>query len=278
MSIEIKDRLFPFDGEDADYITWLESKLFAIQNCPSSRSMTPPTPPRTPEPSINDVVEEWKFVYCSPTRRMQRSPIGRLPSLRSGIRAIGGGRPGQTRVPQWQKELDRLTRNILSGETWTERRERCGFSTVESNRFAIQLMLGRGTQAVLSSRTHGVEVPCLLPPDNSDMILRGCQYGLVANNCAASGRLTILVGKYQKLIFVCYCTVLLSLGNSKDTVNWMMRQYISDSDDKNLERYRLGCLWVNRCVSSLLRLGWGYQSWEIFVLCRSAMASFLDGY
>jgi hypothetical protein len=82
-----------------------------------------------------------------------------------------------------------------------------------------------------------MDFPSLMPLDNADMVIIGCKYGRLANNCTSNGRLAILVGKFQKLIFICYCTVLLAVGNSKTTVNWMMRQYISDSDHKNLERH-----------------------------------------
>jgi hypothetical protein len=114
-----------------------------------------------------------------------------------------------------------------------------------------------------------MDIPSLSPLDNLDMVIRGCNYGRLANDCTSNGRLAILVGKFQRIIFISYCTVLLAMGTSRVTVNWMLRQYISDSDDKNLERYRFGCLWVHRCISQLLGLGWGYKSWELFVLCRS---------
>jgi hypothetical protein len=49
--------------------------------------------------------------------------------------------------------------------------------------------------------------------------------------------------------------------------NDAMRRYTGlDQDDQTLEKYRHGALWVNRCVAALLANGWGYKSWEIFLL------------
>ncbi|KAJ5981134.1 hypothetical protein N7481_008432 [Penicillium waksmanii] len=102
--------------------------------------------------------------------------------------------------------------------------------------------------------------------DDTEMVMRGCRYGRFVVHCEEDGQFAMRIAKYQQLVFVCYCTVLIFVGNSKDTVNWMMRQFISDSDNKNLEKYRSGCLWVNRCVVELLKRRWGYKSWELFML------------
>jgi hypothetical protein len=168
------------------------------------------------------------------------------------------------RIPQWRSEMNRFIASIPTPEEWANKRVVCGFSTLGSHHNALQLMLG----AQINDSTTNTDVLWPMPADSSDAVMRGCNYGRMANHSISSGRLAVLVGKYQKLIFIGYCIVLLSLGTSKDTVNWMMRQYISDSNDKNLERYRLGCLWVNRSISRLLKLGWGYKSWEVFVLCK----------
>jgi hypothetical protein len=272
MSTELKERLFPFEGEDTDYISYLESELILARGTTSTRSprlSSPSSTDSTSDSEIGQPTDDWKFIYCSLSRRNSRTPIGRNESSSSQTAYLARVRRRQKglRVPQWRSEMNRFTESIPSPDTWAAKKASSGFSTVASNHLALRLMLGGSGSVTHLCDDAGMETPSLMPLDNSEMVMRGCQYGRMANDCTSNGRLAVLVGKYQKLIFICYCTVLLSLGTSKTTVNWMMRRYISDSDDKNLERYRLGCLWVNRCISHLLILGWGYKSFELFLLC-----------
>lgn len=56
-------------------------------------------------------------------------------------------------------------------------------------------------------------------------------------------------------------------GVPKAMTNDMMKRYTGqDQGDQTLEKYRHGALWVNRCAAALLENGWGYKSWEIFLL------------
>ncbi|KAL4931887.1 uncharacterized protein BDV17DRAFT_255532 [Aspergillus undulatus] len=144
------------------------------------------------------------------------------------------------------------------------------------NRRAIQLMLGRQTEPIFASQNHlPSQVPSIRPTDNEDLVLRACKYGTFISTCADEGNFASRVTEYQKLIFTSYCTVLIHAGNSKETVYSMMRQYINkNSDDKTLDYYRYGALWVNRCIASLLRNGLGHRSWEIFLLQARSSAQF----
>lgn len=60
---------------------------------------------------------------------------------------------------------------------------------------------------------------------------------------------------------------LITSWRSESPIDQVMRECISDSDDKHLDRLRSGALWVNRMVASLaptLR----HRASEIFVLCE----------
>ncbi|OQD86923.1 hypothetical protein PENSOL_c082G01054 [Penicillium solitum] len=64
-----------------------------------------------------------------------------------------------------------------------------------------------------------------------------------------------------------YCVVMMRAGVPKAMTNDMMKRYTGqDQDNQILEKYRYGALWVNRCAAALLENGWGYKSWEIFLL------------
>jgi hypothetical protein len=276
MATELRERLFPFDGEDPEYISYLETKLMEVRSMSPVQNLAD-VPPLGLNSSISDSDsglpprEDWMFVYCRPSKQnglatLRRSRVSSSNPIAASTTFTGRVRKQEKtvlRIPQWRNEMNRFTASIPTLCNWATKRSLCGFDTQENHQKALQLMLGAQPNNIFGS-----DVLWPLPADSSDAVMRACNYGRMANYSISSGRLAILVGKYQKLIFIGYCVVLLSLGTSKDTVNWMMRQYISDSNDKNLERYRLGCLWVNRTVSRLLKLGWGYKSWEIFVLCK----------
>lgn len=163
--------------------------------------------------------------------------------------------------------MTKFVSSIPADDVWETHRKNCGFEDGTSNRLAIQLLLGIPAKSHPALGSTEVKVPALSSQDDPDMIQRACKFGHQLVNYSANKRFVILVSKYQKLVFICYCIVLLADGNSKETVNWMMREYISDSNDKNLERYRLGGMWVNRSIVRLLSQGWGYKSWELFMLC-----------
>jgi hypothetical protein len=279
-----ESRLFQFEGCDVEYIIFLEGSLIEAQGkLLESESqlpglMTPISPSSSSSSQTPEANDKWEFVYFNPYKGFSHKPPTIYHHRQNGVDR-GKNKPtrrSKQRVHQWETELAKFVSSIPAEDEWETKRADFGFRTVESNRLAIQLMLGASAVTTTLPGNNNIEVPFLSPEDNTDMILKACRFGQLANNCTANGRFAILVGKYQKLIFICYCTVLLHVGNSKQTINWMMRQYISDSDDKNLERYRLGCLWVNRCISRLLGQGWGYRSWEIFLLCLFSLHSFAE--
>ncbi|KAI2791698.1 hypothetical protein POX_c04567 [Penicillium oxalicum] len=246
--MESTDRLFPFKGSDSEYIKYLESMLLEVRPSghPSSR-------PSSHQIALTPRSGQSNFVNLSQNSFPPKSTKGKI------------SKPSQ-KVPQWELELRRFLSSVPSARNWTKARETTGFATVDRNRLAIQILLGRPASSVPSFSFQDSDTPLLLPTDEEDLINRGCEYGRFVVRSVDDGKFAVRVSKYQQLIFVCYCTVLIHVGNSKETVNWMMRRFISDTDDKNLERHRSGCLWVNRCIAGLLEQRWGYKSWELFIL------------
>ncbi|OJD26155.1 hypothetical protein ACJ73_02465 [Blastomyces percursus] len=183
-------------------------------------------------------------------------------------------------TPQWKTDANKFLASIPTMDKWDERRKERGFYTVKENQVAIQILLGKspvedGTRWDVATP----ELPTLNPIDNRKMIFDGCRYGSLSIKAELNAVFHVLLSKYQQLIFVNYCIILLCMGNSVDTVDWMMRRYISDSGSRNLKRYRLGCVFVNRCITSLLKQGWGHKSWEIFIICAQSphlYARFVD--
>ncbi|KAJ6116207.1 hypothetical protein N7523_005526 [Penicillium sp. IBT 18751x] len=171
-----------------------------------------------------------------------------------------------TGLSQWEKDLKSFLASISTAQEWNDARKAAGFATIDKNGLAIQLLLGTSLGFSSDLGSYEGEATPFQPQDDIELITRGCQYGRFVARCADDAEFAIRIAKYQQLVFVCFCTVLIFVGNSEDTINWMMRQFISDSDSKNLRKYRSGCLWVNRCIVKLLEHRWGYKSWEIFML------------
>lgn len=258
------ERVFEFHGSDAEYIKYLERKLLEFRPLPS-QIQSPNSPPPSPGPA-NDATLS--------VSRSQLSPGSRKDDRLQFVHYDPQPRRTSQSQRQWKTDLRKFIYSIPKLDKWDEKRERVGSSTVEANRLAIQIMLGRSSEIIsVPENDESLEIPELMPEDNFGMISGACKYGSRTRNSKSNMEFSILLAKYQQLIFISYCVVLLDVGNATETVNWMLRRYVSDSGPKNLMRYRSGCLWVNRCVASLLTQGWGYKSWEIFLLCSSCNSS-----
>ncbi|KAL5361427.1 hypothetical protein BJX96DRAFT_176225 [Aspergillus floccosus] len=247
-------RLLPFDGNDEEYIAYLERELLKARQKQSA-------PSETAIPSRSENANGLRFLYYDPS---QEEFGGGSPTAFTQCRdskACGGCEDPKK---QWEKEMDSFLRDIGSVKDWMDKRTVYHLNTAEDNGQAVTILLGRMGSVELKAKQQ--EGPPLLQNDNKDLIMRGCDYGARANISVGHGKRMVLLGKFQELIFVSYCEVMIYVGTSRETVDWMMRRYISDSTSKNLERIRTGSVWVNRCVAQLLAQSWGYASWEIFLL------------
>lgn len=247
--MEAHDRIFPFDGSDLDYIRYLESRLLNAERLLSSSSnsdSSQASKPRRGHPNFINLSDK-SFPKIAKQKKALKPQTGRS---------------------QWEKDLKKLLSSVPPPDKWNDAREKAGFATIEKNRLAIQLLLGRPSRSISEIEHYDGKDAPLLPGDDIDLFLKGCQYGMFVSRCEVDGQFAIRIASYQQLVFVSYCTVLISAGNSHESINWMMRQFISNSDDRNLEKYRSGCVWVNRCIFELLQHRWGYKSWETFMLCR----------
>lgn len=247
--MEAHSRVFPFPGSALDYIRYLESMLLkALDQLPST--------PRSDAQSTSKPRHDRRlFINSSPHMFAKSYHQKKIPKPLAGL-------------PQWEKDLKRFLASISPPQKWNDARAAAGFGTIYKNGLAIQLLLGQSMGSSLNLEPYEGGATPLQPEDDIGLITRGCQYGRIVARCADDAEFAIRIKNYHELVFVCFCTVLLFVGNSEDTVNWMMRQFISNSGDKNLHIYRSGCLWVNRCIVKLLDHRWGYKSWEIFMLCE----------
>lgn len=252
-------RAFAFEGSDEDYIAFLETQLSAALDPNSGRTFPP-------SPSISTQDEDLKIFYYDPVAHCDRE---HLESNGSVIIPQPRHSPGIPFVePQGLKELRSFITDVGNIHSWENKKREIGLSSSSTNQFAVQALRGQATTSSICEPGGSRHYPSIFPPDKEVLIRRGCEYGALAHERELHGDLILHLAKFQQLIFVSLCSVMIYDGTPKEVVNWMMRRYVSDTTPENLKRLRLGSIWVNRCIADLLEKGWGFRSWEVFLLCQ----------
>ncbi|EGC41935.1 conserved hypothetical protein [Histoplasma capsulatum var. duboisii H88] len=194
----LRHRLWDFHGSDAEYIAMLESKLLdaecrlSVQACTSCLSSNSTSCSTTSPGDLT--IHEPEFVYYHPARDRQKNEKRK-----------------QRGTTRWRVDLNNFLGLIPSMDKWAQKRIDTGFSTVEKNRIAIQILLGRSTEGIFMSEDTGCELPKLKSTDKQSMIARGCSYGSLSQQAREHGIFTMLLAKFHQLVFISYCTVLLSV-------------------------------------------------------------------
>lgn len=311
-------RAFQFEGNDNDYIAFLESRLSAaliqgtslafidsatsLRNAPATTSSNSQpststtaladshhgnlaiaptsstesqprdyrngcsvfqasclTSPRSAGCSPLPTRDDLKILYYDPFQNRDSDLPGNTLSKLSSFKQTSGVEA------QGKKELRRFIEEVTRNDHWIKKKKDLGLSRPEINQDTIHALCGRPLASNLRNESN------LYPNEDSlehsALIMRGCDYGALTKDRKLQGNLLLHIAKYQQLIFVSLCVVMLEIGTPIDSVDWMMRRYISDTSSANLRRLRYGCKWVNRCMSKLLERNWGFSSWEAFVLC-----------
>lgn len=301
-------RAFPFEGSDQDYIAFLESQLsVALNQEPSQNlngSISLPGPLATVPSNSRNSASSREPSGLQPTgsvtasdsqtgddyqtgRSQRHCSTGSLPvSFQDNLqilyydpvcnRDIDHPRSAKSTYPpleqtsklepQGIRELRLFIGDITEHGRWAEKKKKLRLCDPETNKKVIKLLCGRPSCPAVCEESD--LYPEKYPPGKKELILRGCDYGKLAKQTRLQGNLVINLAKYQQLIFVSLCVVMLETGVPRDVVDWMMRLFISDKAPSTLRRLRAGCTWVNRCVSRLLDRNWGFQSWEMFLLCQ----------
>lgn len=242
-------RLFNFQGNDDEYIRFLEAQLITVQ--PLFGVPEPSALALEPSQNVGASTDSFRFVeYMPQLAGHTQRPVPDRESVK------------------WKKQLAKFVHAIPISETqWNQARKRAGIDTVFRNQEALKLILGHSGPAVFHENQDNIVIPSSLPTNYGHLITRGCQYGSFIARCAHDRNFAVRVVAYQNIIFCSYCVVMMRAGVPKAMKNDMMKRYTGqDQDDQTLEKYRHGALWVNRCAAALLENGWGYKSWEIFLL------------
>lgn len=295
-------RAFPFDGSDKDYIKFLETQLSTALNrvsanvngtaislprastsassnenssvsannsgfdisvstadSPATDSALQVSHETTPSHPRSTSQAQFQFLYFDPINgkdiHMPNQDFFKLPSLKQP----------PISEPQGMRELRQFVTKLSEKDSWKKRKTELGLTCSEVNKTSVEALCGRTFTPDLREEP----ISCLdnCPSDWKTLILRGCDYGALLKKRRIQGNLLLHISKYQQLIFVSLCVVLLESGTPCDVVDLMMRHFISDTGPENLGRLRYGSIWVNGCISKLLDQNWGFRSWELFFYC-----------
>lgn len=240
-------------------LSTVDSRLSDHQNgCSVFRASCPTNPYSTGRPPLS-TRGDLKILYYDPIQNrdsdLPDNPLSKLPSFK------------QTSVVEVQgmKELRNFIEDVTKNARWIKKKKELGLSRPEINRDTIDALCGRPSTSNLRDESN--LYPNEDPSEHSALVMRGCDYGALTMDRKLQGNLLLHIFKYQQLIFVSLCVVMLDIGTPIDSVDWMMRRFISDITPSSLRRLRYGCKWVNRCMSKLLDRDWGFSSWETFLLC-----------
>lgn len=251
-------RLFPFHGTDKEYIQFLEFQVISTHWAGQGVGHTGfPMPPRPEITNESAPTHEIEIVQYKPDQSSKNSQASEQAKQR------------------WKNELNVFISALPREGKLRDARQKAGIDTPRKNQLALRLMLGHANSAVSRLVKGDALQPPVLVTENNDLVKRGYVYAGYIQSCAGNLSFTESVVSFQGLIFVSYCLVMMGTGISKETTNDMMRRYIvRHNDDTTLERYRRGVAWIHRCIAELLVNGWGYMSWEFFLLGMSAFPSF----
>ncbi|KAB8213783.1 hypothetical protein BDV33DRAFT_209890 [Aspergillus novoparasiticus] len=273
-------RAFPFHGSDEEYVSYLEAELLKALKPETQQSSTTRLP----------ICDELKVLYYDPyTSKDSEEPPNyenckgeiSAPYARNNFNrdtsdvdnAVGAAHDPST-ASQERRELDSFLRKIKSAMSWEKKKKSVRLCSPENNRFVMQILCGKAWGTLRHGEDRQRDLPSLSDKDNRELVRRGCDYGELGKLSSVNGEMILLAAKFQQLVFVSYCSVLLHIGTSKDTVDWMLRRYVADVTPGSLKRIRLGSTWVNRCIAKLLTNGWGFRSWELFLLYPQSMGQY----
>lgn len=135
---------------------------------------------------------------------------------------------------QGTRELRYFINEIPESNRWNKRKTHLGLDSLQANKATIEALYSR------ESNSDQQQVPSLYPDnypsDQKTLILRMCDYGVLVKDKRMKGNLLLHIAKFQQLIFVSLCVVILETGTPINVVDWMIRHFVSDTGPQNLRQ------------------------------------------
>lgn len=74
---------------------------------------------------------------------------------------------------------------------------------------------------------------------------------------------------FQNFLLVCLCNVLSIQNIPRDSIVEALQICISDTSERNIDRYLKGAQWVNKIMDRLFFTGWTYRAIDLLVICMN---------
>ncbi|GFF96247.1 hypothetical protein IFM53868_08441 [Aspergillus udagawae] len=246
-------RLFPFAGDDAQYISFLEDVIqrsglvgsTGLTMVPEGTSSLASSGPacHTPPPSEDE--------GCQTPEELQIIPYS--PEKKSG--QVSNGISSQPNQQRRDRELVDFVSQIPNINQLDLRIKELGLG---DNRIVISSAVGAFTKDGTNSGNF--------PISTSPALLALCKYALATNQSHEEATLHKRLSRFQELIFLCLCDVVMKSGEPKEKIHEIMSLHLSNYSWQYLDRLLCGSRWVNRCIIELSETAWGLRSAEIFIL------------
>ncbi len=211
-------RIDDFSGCDDDYIRYLESK---VQECRADHSSACQISTNKDKDKDNGL--SVQFVSYE-NQIAKRARIGKC---------------------RWQSDMDEFLLDIPVAESWEAKRKYYMLASLVENRDAVNLLVNNP-----NATASGAEKLHFLGSEFS-LLQRAKAYAHLTQGSQIEGRFRTKIGCFQELVLTSLCAVMVQSGYSKDSIESVMRVYISKSNPKHLERLRQGAVWVNRVIGRL---------------------------
>ncbi|KAJ5715205.1 uncharacterized protein N7483_012386 [Penicillium malachiteum] len=255
-----RPRQYDFDGDDASYIIFLESRVAQLEDASSSeaRQSSPDEGNRscstTDNRRIHDrgdrdgqegcelqIIEYQPDIHDSSSKDPNKSP----PT--TGGDEGGGKSKSQLRV---EGEMDQLFSKIPAWDKWHNHID-------EKIRldFLINLLPdGNLEQSPISPQSA---------PSDIKSVVEDYEQGT-----KAQVTLNKQILHLRELVLVSLCVVALRLGH-EELAYRTIRSYFGEKNDKQIDKLFSGAKWANSLISNLLSTTrWGLKSWDIFLMSR----------
>ncbi|KOC10270.1 hypothetical protein AFLA70_265g001371 [Aspergillus flavus AF70] len=244
-------RRFDFDGDDAQYISFLEDIVH------NAGLLQPATLPPSTEEHTHPAYESSRNrrQHTTPTSKDEKTTVPQFQIIEYNPSETKS-KPPRHNKERWQKEIDCLL-SLANIKILNSKAQEIGLGD---------------NQIVISGLVSGFNVSDYCPDADSislpvsEFLLSLRKYALFTKKCNNEARLLSCLARFQDLIFVSFCVVALGLGEAKDCVHEAMKLYISNSEGQHLDRIISGARWVNRCITELSKTAWSLRSPEIFLL------------
>ncbi|EAS30006.3 uncharacterized protein CIMG_08752 [Coccidioides immitis RS] len=267
-----RQRLFPFNGSNEQYIQYLEQ--FIVTHLPSPGPPRPNSKPANCESCADPHRGSLKKRLHSTSERQAQTTELNFVIWKPKKQRV---QPNATQ--QWRAQLDTFVRSIPKFGEWTSFRKDNHFYSIEENRSVLAIVLRNKFDTSNSARakvTSSTPPSLPAPPGVESLPWEEASYryaqetatfdAQVKAEAASKAKIFGKIANFRHLIVATNCYIMYKTGVAKEKVIRIMRECVCDTGESNLEGYLRGARWVNGCITQLSKTQWGSRSAEVFFL------------